>query len=764
MADEIKIKQPKSNAFPIFTLQNITVSTKFFPKMKKNILFIALMAFCITSVLAQKKITVEDIWQKGTFRVKGVPGFNFLKDGKHYSANMGQVIAKFDLTTGKQVGTIFESKSEFDDYAFSTDESKILFATESEQIYRRSSKGFYNVWDGKTAVPLYPSVKQSNPTFNPQATHVAYTADNNLFVKDLQTNKIMQITKDGVKNKIINGFCDWVYEEEFSFTKAFEWSPDGSKIAFLRFDETAVPEYTLEYFNNEVYPEANKFKYPKVGEKNSLVTVWIAEVPQNFSKAKLAFGKNGVGVIKPNTYVREVKIEGSYEYIPRLKWTPDGRLVVFKMNRLQNELDFLLADAKTGKTNLLMRETRPTFVDVDMNDDMTFLKDGSFIKSSEQDGWNHIYHYGKDGKVIKQLTKGAFDVRKVYGFDEVRSEILYQASKESPMRKGIYAVKVDGSGDRYLSGGRGVNDAEWSRTYDYYVLTNSKINEPPSYAVIENGTGNVVRMIETNADIRKQQFEYEVGSTEFFKFTTTEGVELNGWMMRPQGFDSTKQYPVLMTQYSGPNSQQVVDQWMGNNYWWYQMLVNKGYLVVCVDPRGTGGRGEAFRKITYKQLGHYETIDQIEAAKWLAKQPYIDGKRIGIFGWSYGGYMSSLCILKGNDVFKSAIAVAPVTNWKWYDSVYTERYMQTQKENSAGYENNSPVNFANRLKGNYLMIHGLTDDNVHFQNSIEMANALIAANKQFDTYFYPNRNHGIYGGMARVHLYTKMTNFLLEKL
>ncbi len=710
--------------------------------MKKNILYFFLIITCFTPIFSQKKITVEDIWQKGTFRVKGLPGFNFLKDGKHYSTNMGDVIAKFDLTTGKQVGTIFESKTPFDDYVFSADETKILFATNSEQIYRRSSKGYYNVWDGKISAPLSPSVKQSNPTFNPQGTHVAFTADNNLYIKDLVKSESKQITKDGAKNRIINGFCDWVYEEEFSFTKAFEWSPDGSKIAFLRFDETEVPEYTLEFFNNKVYPEANKFKYPKVGEKNSVVTVWIYDVKKGKSK----------------------QVEtGAAEYFPRLKWTPDNQLVVFKLNRLQNQLDFLLTDPKTCKTSVLMTESRPTFVDIEMNDDMTFLKDGSFIKSSEQDGWNQIYHYGKDGKILKQLTKGAFDVRKIYGVDEVRGEVLYQASKETPMRKGIYAVKIDGSADRFLSGGRGVNDAEWSSNYDYFVLTNSKLNEPPSYAVIENG-GKVVRNIEDNAKIRQQQFEYEVGPTEFFSFKTTEGVELNGWMMRPQGFDSTKRYPVLMTQYSGPNSQKVVDQWIGSDYWWYQMLVQKGYLVVCVDPRGTGGRGEAFRKITYKQLGKYETVDQIETAKWLGKQPYVDSKRIGIFGWSYGGYMSTLCILKGNDVFKTAIAVAPVTNWKWYDSVYTERYMQTEKENSEGYKDNSPVNFADRLKGNYLMIHGLTDDNVHFQNSIEMANALISANKQYDSYYYPNRNHGIYGGMARVHLYNKMTNFLLEKL
>ena len=712
--------------------------------MKKQLFTWVLIALFATntegSLFAQNKITIEDIYQKGTFRAKGVPGFNFLKDGKTYSTQDKNKILRMDLATGNPVETIYDGAEAFEEYTFSTDESKILLGTEGEQIYRRSSKSAFKIWDGKTLTPLF-TARQNNPLFNGDASKVAFTSDNNLYVKDLQKNKITQVTKDGVKNKIINGFADWVYEEEFSFTRAFGWSPDGAKIAFLRFDETAVPEYHLDFFNKGAYPETYNFKYPKVGEKNSVVTVWQYDV----KKDKL----------------KQIQTNGG-EYFPRLRYTPTNQLIVFKMNRLQNELDVLVADDK-GVTSVLLHESRPTFVDVEMNDDLMFLADGGFIKSSEQDGWNHIYRYNKSGKMTKQLTKGDFDVRKIYGVDEKRGEIYYQASKETPMQKGIYALKLDGSNERYLVGGGGTNDGDFSATYDYLVTNHSGLNDPPNYGIISND-GKVVRDLESNEKLRVKMNEFDFVKSTFFKFTTSENVELNGWIMRPRDFDSTKKYPVFMTQYSGPNSQSVNDAWGGANYLWYQMLAQKGYIVACVDPRGTGGRGEAFRKITYKQLGHYETIDQIEAAKWLGKQSYVDSKRIGIFGWSYGGYMSSLCILKGADVFKTAIAVAPVTNWKWYDSVYTERYMQTEKENAAGYADNSPVNFADKLKGNYLLIHGTTDDNVHFQNSIEMANALIAANKQYDTYFYPNRNHGIGGGNARLHLYNKMTNFILEKL
>ena len=482
-----------------------------------------------------------------------------------------------------------------------------------------------------------------------------------------------------------------------------------------------------------------------MGEKNSVVTVWIYDV------------KKGT--------LKQVQT-GAAEYFPRLKWTPNNKLIVFKMNRLQNELELLLTDSQTGKITSFLKETNKYFVDLELNDDIAFLKDGSFIKSSESDGYNHIYLYDKTGKVIRQLTKGNWDVRKIYGLDEANGEVFYQGSKIAPMQKEIYFVKLDGSKDHALGGKdaeTGTNNAEFSSNFSYFVMNHSTANTASTYTVYDN-QGVKIRTIEDNKGVEGLQKDYNTQPIEFFKFTTSENVELNGWMIKPTGFDPAKKYPVFMTQYSGPGSQQVVDAWKGQDYWWYQMLAQKGYMIVCVDPRGTGGRGEEFRKMTYKQLGHYETIDQIEAAKWLAKQPYVDGKRIGIFGWSYGGYMSSLCILKGNDVFKAAIAIAPVTNWKWYDSIYTERYMQTEKENTEGYKNNSPVYFADRLKGNYLLVHGMADDNVHFQNSVEMVDALVNANKQFDTYYYPNKNHGIFGGSTRLHLYTKMTNFLMEKL
>jgi len=566
-----------------------------------------------------------------------------------------------------------------------------------------------------------------------------------MFVKDLNTGTEKAITTDGQTNSIINGTTDWVYEEEFAFVKAFQWSPDGKKIAYMRFDESEVREFTMTMHRDDAYPEYVTFKYPKVGEQNAIVTVHIYDITSG-TTTNVALGD-----------------EWPEYYIPRISWTKDtSQLCIFYMNRHQNDLRLLLADAETGRTRVLLRETNPYYIDVD--DDLTFLEDGKhFIWTSEKDGYNQIYLYTMDGEVAQKLTPDAYDVTSFYGVDEANGMVYYQAAEPSPLERQVYAVNLKGRKKTRLTSLDGWNDAQFSSTFDYFVLTHSTANSAPVYAVYDR-SGAQVRLIEDNAGMADLQGEYGWSQIEFFSFTTSEGVELNGKMIQPAAMEEGKKYPVMMFVYGGPGSQTVKNQWDAFNHWWFQMLAQQGYVVVSVDNRGTGARGQEFKKMTYQQLGKFETIDQIETARYLGSLPYIDADRIGIWGWSYGGYMSSLCILKGNDVFKSAIAVAPVTNWKWYDTIYTERYMRTDDENPEGYKDNSPVYFADRLKGNYLLIHGMADDNVHFQNAAEMANALVRHNKQFETYFYPNRNHGIFGGLTRLHLYTKMTNFITSTL
>ena len=726
--------------------------------MKKHILFLTIGFFLSQSIFAQqqKEITVKKIWQDYKFVGKSVPGFNFLKDGKHYTRLIDDTsIEQFDLVSGQPVKTIFtisditegqDSPDKFDSYTFSEGEDKILLETDSEKIYRRSSKAKYYVWDSanKDLSLLTEGDKQGYATFNSSADKVAYVVGNDLYYKDLATGKITQITKDGKTNEIINGSADWVYEEEFSFAQAFHWSPDGRKIAFMRFDETEVPEFTMTNFKGGLYPEYETFKYPKVGEKNAVVTIHIYDVATN----------------------QTIQVDTGSEaemYFPRIVWTKDAnQLCVFKMNRHQNELTLLLADATKGSTKVLMQETNKYYVDI--HDNLTFLKDGKqFIWTSEKDGYNHIYLYDMKGKMKKQLTKGEYDVTAFYGINEDTGMLYYKAAEKSPLEEHLYTINKKGKKKKQLRPESGVHNAQFSSTFDYFVNRHSTVNTPTTYTVYDNN-GQLVRSIEDNSALRQIQKEHNASPVEFFEFTTKDKVQLNGWMIKPPNFDATKQYPVFMTLYGGPGSQQVKDSWRGMNYWWYQMLAQDGFIVTCVDNRGTGARGEDFKKMTYLQLGKYETIDQIEAAKYLGSLPYTDKDRIGIFGWSYGGFMSSLCLLKGNDVFKAAIAVAPVTSWRWYDTIYTERFMRTESENPDGYKDNSPVYFADQLKGHYLLVHGGSDDNVHWQQSAEMMSALIKANKQYDSYYYPNRNHGIFGGTTRMHLYNKMTNFLNEKL
>ena len=717
--------------------------------------FILFLLFTtLTQIQSQDSIKLTDIWEDYTFTNKSVRGFNFMNDGRHFTRLKDKAIKKYDITTGNEVDEILSNEglkkmsgfdAEISSYKFNDDESWIMVESNKKSIFRRSYTSNVHAYntESKELIEVHEEPIM-NASLSPNKDKVAFALNNNLYIKDLAGTKAMAITEDGEKNKIINGITDWVYEEEFALVKAYQWSPDGNYIAYIKFDETEVPEFTMVNFRDELYPEYVTWKYPKVGENNAEVSVHLYNV-----KTKTT---------------QEVDLGDMNDmYIPRIKWSQDpSKLCVFKMNRHQNHLRLFLSDATNGSSSLMYEEKNKYYIDI--TDDLTFLKNGKqFIITSEQDGWNHIYLYDLNGKLKKQITQGEYDVTSFYGVDEKREMVYYQAATKSAMQKELFASSYTKKKRETISDLAGTNGAQFSSTFDYYVHSHSTINTPPTYTVFDRNKKEL-RNLEDNKKLKSIQSKYGTAPIEFINFDTKDGVNLNGWMLKPADFKENREYPVFMYLYGGPGSQQVTDSWKGQNYWWFQMLAQQGYIVACVDNRGTGARGEEFKKMTYLKLGHYETIDQIEAAKYLGNLAYTDKNRIGIFGWSYGGYMSSLCLLKGNDVFKAAIAVAPVTSWKWYDTIYTERYMRTLEENEDGYKDNSPIYFADQLKGNYLLVHGMGDDNVHWQNSVEMANALIKANKQFDTYYYPNRNHGIYGGVTRLHLYQKMTDFLLEKL
>ena len=719
----------------------------------KSILSSLAIFFLAQCVFAQEKmIQLEDIWASRTFSPEWVWGINSMNDGVHYSSlNYGEnnvYITQYSYETGDSISTIVDSKDldgiSFSDYSFSEDEKKVLLPTETESIYRYSTRSNYYVYDRETKIAEELSEgKQRLAQFSPDASKVAFVKENNIFIKDIINNTELQVTFDGEINKIINGATDWVYEEEFAFDNGMQWNASGNKIAYYRFDEEKVPEFSMDLFT-DLYPSQSQFKYPKAGETNSTIELFIYDLDSNKT-------------IKAN-----VNSEEEF-YIPRIKWTLDENVLsVQRMNRHQNQLDFILVDAKDGSSQTIFTENDAAYIDV--TDNLTFLNDGKyFIWTSEKSGYNHIYLYNLKGKQVRQITKGNYDVTDFYGIDESNNTVYFASSERSPMHRDVYAVQLNGKNKKTLTNKIGTNSATFSTNYKYFINQYSNANTPYYFSLFD-AKGNEVRMLKDNSNLKNSLGEYALSQKEFFNFKTTEGIDLNGWMMKPHNFDETKQYPVFMYLYGGPGSQQVTDSWGGSNFLWYQMLTQQGYIVACVDNRGTGARGSEFKKCTYQQLGKLETEDQIEANRYLANLPYVDGSRIGIFGWSYGGYMSSLCLLKGADEFKMAIAVAPVTNWRYYDSIYTERYMRTPQENAAGYDDNSPINHVEKLKGKYLLVHGSADDNVHYQNTMEMTNALVNANKQFDLFIYPNKNHGIYGGYTRLHLFTKMTNFIKENL
>lgn len=705
--------------------------------------------FVSQSITAQKNISVEDIY-RGEFRTQGLQSLASLNNGTeylvlNYNRDRTQTIDKYSYTTGEKTGTLVSSSDiqlPIRDYILSSDEKQMMIISESSQIFRRSSNDKVHILnlETKELTSLSDDLVRS-PSFSPDGKKVAYVFENNIYYKNLESGAVIQATTDGVTNKLINGVTDWVYEEEFAIVKAYEWSPNSEQIAFISFDESAVPEFSMDVYGNELYQKPYVFKYPKAGEKNAVVALHQFTLSTGARK-EVALGRN------------------EEFYIARINYSPNGKLAAQVLNRHQNVLDFYYVDA-SGKASIAFTEKDTAYVDV--TDDLTFLKDGSFLWTSEKDNWRHIYLYDENGTEKKQLTKGNWDVTSYYGYDAKSKRIYFQSTEDGSINRGIYSISLKGKKKKKLSAQIGTNSASFSKNFTYFINTFSSATTPPVYTLNNAKDGKKVREIKNNNDLTTKLSNYQVAQKEFSTININ-GNDLNMWTMKPKDFDPNKTYPLFMTQYSGPGSQSVANSWYGANDFWYSMLANEGYIVVCVDPRGTGFKGADFKKVTQKELGKYEVEDQIAAAKQLGSMDYVDASRVGIWGWSYGGFMSSNCLLKGNDTFSMAIAVAPVTNWRFYDSIYTERYMTTPQENASGYDDNSPINHVDKLKGKYLLVHGTADDNVHVQNTMRMVEALVQANKQFDWAIYPDKNHGIYGGNTRIHLYNKMTNFIKENL
>ena len=719
----------------------------------KKLLSIALL-FPLLSIAQKKQITLDDIYKTGTFRAESVPGFQSMNDGKYYMEAYSNGILKKLFVTGETVDTILKAQDVKDeslsqipinDIEWNTDEKKVLIFTDKESIYRRSNKSIvysYNLETKKTM--KVDDEKILHPTYSPDGCKVAFVKNNNLYLKDLLSNKTTQISNDGEWNKVINGNCDWVYEEEFGFTKAFQWSKNGNYIAYYKFNESKVPEYSMTMFK-DLYPNEYSYKYPKAGEVNSIIEIHIFNV---------ANGKDILADIGTETDI----------YIPRIKWTEDDtKLGIAWLNRLQNHLKWLSADANTGATNTIYDETNKCYVEVE--DELKFLKDGKhFITCSEKDGFKQLYLFKLDGTQVAQLTTGNYDIDAIQGINENAKTIYYTAAYPTPMERQLFQVSYVGkkTAPKLLTKGPGLHKINMNNDYSYFVDNYSTINKPPIIAIYDI-QGKLIKTLKDNQKLINKMNEYAIGNVELIQIPNTKGDTLNGWMLKPADFDSSKKYPVLFCNYGGPGSQQVADKW-GAVTFWHQYLSQNGYIVACVDNTGTGFRGEAFKKKTYLQLGKYEIEDQIDAAKYLGTLPYVDKSRIGHWGWSYGGFMSSLAITKGADVYKMAIAVAPVTNWRYYDNIYTERFMRTPQENAKGYDENSPLNFTKKIKGKFLILHGTGDDNVHFQNSVMMVEKMIQNNIDFESGYYPNKAHGISGGNTTYHIYKKMTDFIFKNL
>lgn len=723
----------------------------------KRMLFIVILFSVCQWTFADLLTDIVD----GKYKAKTIAGMKSMRDGEHFTIlKENKYIIRYSYKTGNVVDTVFNAEttkltklSQIKGYDFSPNEQKILVYNEQKYRYRRTFTAEYYVFDTKRneLKPLSEEGAQEVPLFSPDSRYIAFARENNLYLYKLDFGTESAITKDGELGKIINGTPDWVYEEEFGATRYFVFSPDSKLLAFVRFDETDVPTYRMQrYLQSSIsqdeiplYPTFLAYKYPKPGQSNSKVSVCVYD---DFYKS--------VKTINPVTSENDV-------YIPRIRWTKDqDKLAVFVLNRNQNRLDMILANPKSLVSKLIVREEDKYYVDYDNIDAVYFTKDGQFFTYlSERDGWRHAYLYNMNGTLNKQLTKGNFDVTRVYGYDDTKQTLFYQSAEKSPLQRDIYAIDSKGTKSR-LTDGKGTHNGSFSETYAYFADNASSVAAPNVYT-IRNSKGAALYVLESNADLSKEFISLNLPPKEFFAFSTSEGVTLNGWMVKPSDFNPSLKYPVLLVQYSGPNSQQVTDTW---NVGWEYFLASQGYVVASVDGRGTGARGSEFRKCTYMKLGVFETKDQVEAAKYLGKQSYVDTDRIGIWGWSYGGFMTLNAMSTDKQIFKAGIAIAPVTDWRLYNSAYTERFMRQPKENNGGYDAGSPLKHADKFNGNLLIIHGTADDNVHVQNTYLYLDALNEAEKYAKLYLYPDKNHSILGKETRRHLYRMKFEFLEDNL
>lgn len=733
--------------------------------MKKLFVLCFLLAF-ISGIRAQQKVSLEDV-AKGTYRAENIYGIKPMLDGNYYtqiSADKKRIV-KYSFKTGKEVATVFDVNTarecnfkEFDDYIMSPDEKLILIQTETKPIYRRSFTAvyyIYNVQNNKLE-PLSNNGPQQAPLFSPDGFQIAFVRNNNIYlVKLLFGNSESQVTKDGEFNKVLNGIPDWVYEEEFGFNRAFEFSADSKMIAYIRFDESKVPMYSFPWYKGLApekkeyanYPGEYRYKYPKAGEMNSTVTVHTYDIKSHVTRQMdLPLDADG--------------------YIPRIKFTSDPeKLAIMTLNRHQDRFDLYMANPRSGLCKLTIRDNAPQYIKEQAYSNIAFYPE-NIVLMSERDGYNHLYLYTIGGNLVKQITKGKFEVKDFLGWDRNSNIFYYSSNEESPLRSAVYKIDAKGKKTK-LSVRTGTNTAIFNSTLTYYINKFSNLSTPTLITVNDN-KGKELATLMDNAKLKKQIAGLNMPTKEFFKFKTTEGVELNGWMMKPANFDPNKKYPVIMHQYSGPGSQEVLDNWGVGSFrdggMFEAYMCDKGYIMVCVDGRGTGGRGAEFEKCTYLFLGVKESHDQVEAARYLNGLPYIDGSRIGIWGWSFGGYNTLMSMSEGTPIFKAGVAIAPPTDWRFYDSVYTERFMRTPKENGDGYQAGSAIQRAPKLHGKLLLIHGSADDNVHFQNSAEYSEALVQAGIQFDMQVYTNRNHSITGGNTRIHLMNRVAGFFIQNL